>query len=135
MVGRGEHWTYFLDVPGLRCSRRQLVPRGVEWLFGTLLFLGFWDKKLGVLGALGSVIAFVGTVTHDLEHSLKLAFNHREVTVDDRFLIAAREGRPRVDAHLLCNRCVVHHRRAANDDLEHAVLGLPLPKYCFQGFG
>jgi uncharacterized membrane protein YkgB len=34
-----------------------------EWLFGTLLFLGFWDKRAGVLGALGSVATFVGTVT------------------------------------------------------------------------
>jgi len=34
-----------------------------EWLFGTLLFLGFWNKKLGVLGALGSVVTFLGTVT------------------------------------------------------------------------
>ena len=24
-----------------------------EWLFGTLLFWGFWNKKAGVLGALG----------------------------------------------------------------------------------
>jgi uncharacterized membrane protein YkgB len=23
-----------------------------EWLFGLLLFLGFWNKKLGILGAL-----------------------------------------------------------------------------------
>jgi uncharacterized membrane protein YkgB len=34
-----------------------------EWLFGTLLFLGFWNKELGILGALGSVITFLGTVT------------------------------------------------------------------------
>jgi uncharacterized membrane protein YkgB len=34
-----------------------------EWLFGTLLFLGFWNKPLGILGALGSVATFVGTVT------------------------------------------------------------------------
>jgi uncharacterized membrane protein YkgB len=34
-----------------------------EWLFGTLLFLGFWNKKLGILGALGSVGSFIGTVT------------------------------------------------------------------------
>jgi uncharacterized membrane protein YkgB len=34
-----------------------------EWLFGTLLFLGFWNKRAGVLGALGSVATFVGTVT------------------------------------------------------------------------
>jgi uncharacterized membrane protein YkgB len=33
-----------------------------EWLFCALLFAGFWNKKLGILGALGSV-AFVGTVT------------------------------------------------------------------------
>src|SRR6478672_9213016 len=34
-----------------------------EWIFGTLLFLGFWNKKLGILGALGSTATFVGTVT------------------------------------------------------------------------
>src|SRR5215475_11424127 len=34
-----------------------------EWLFGALLLLGFWNKKLGVLGAAGSVVTFVATVT------------------------------------------------------------------------
>jgi uncharacterized membrane protein YkgB len=34
-----------------------------EWLFGTLLFLGFWDKRLGILGALGSTVTFILTVT------------------------------------------------------------------------
>ena len=34
-----------------------------EWLFGALLFLGFWNKKLGILGALGSCVTFMGTVT------------------------------------------------------------------------
>jgi uncharacterized membrane protein YkgB len=34
-----------------------------EWTFGTLLFLGFWNKKLGILGALGSTATFIGTVT------------------------------------------------------------------------
>ncbi len=34
-----------------------------EWTFGALLFAGFWDKRAGVLGALGSVATFVGTVT------------------------------------------------------------------------
>jgi uncharacterized membrane protein YkgB len=34
-----------------------------EWTFGTLLFLGFWHKKLGILGALGSCVTFIGTVT------------------------------------------------------------------------
>jgi uncharacterized membrane protein YkgB len=34
-----------------------------EWLFGALLFAAFWNKKLGVLGALGSVVTFLCTVT------------------------------------------------------------------------
>ena len=34
-----------------------------EWLFGALLFVGFWNKRLGVLGALGSCFSFVATVT------------------------------------------------------------------------
>lgn len=31
--------------------------------FGTLLLAGFWDKRLGVLGALGSTGTFIATVT------------------------------------------------------------------------
>jgi uncharacterized membrane protein YkgB len=34
-----------------------------EWLFGTLIFLGFWNRRLGILGALGSIVTFLGTVT------------------------------------------------------------------------
>ena len=34
-----------------------------EWLFGALLFLGFWNKKLGVLGALGGCASFISTTT------------------------------------------------------------------------
>src|ERR1700757_555442 len=34
-----------------------------EWLFGALLLLGFWNKRLGVLGALGSCFSFIATVT------------------------------------------------------------------------
>jgi uncharacterized membrane protein YkgB len=34
-----------------------------EWTFGTLLLLGFWNKKLGILGALGSTVTFITTVT------------------------------------------------------------------------
>jgi uncharacterized membrane protein YkgB len=44
--------------------------RGASWFlgcwertFGTLLLLGFWNKKLGILGTLGSRMTFVGTVT------------------------------------------------------------------------
>jgi uncharacterized membrane protein YkgB len=34
-----------------------------EWLFGALLFAGFWNKKLGILGALGSCFSFIATPT------------------------------------------------------------------------
>jgi len=34
-----------------------------EWTIALLLFLGFWSKELGALGALGSVITFLATAT------------------------------------------------------------------------
>jgi uncharacterized membrane protein YkgB len=34
-----------------------------EWLFATLLIWGFWNKKAGILGALGCLFAMLGTVT------------------------------------------------------------------------
>jgi uncharacterized membrane protein YkgB len=34
-----------------------------EWLFGALLFLGFWNKKLGILGALGFCFSMISTFT------------------------------------------------------------------------
>jgi uncharacterized membrane protein YkgB len=33
-----------------------------EWTFGALLFAGFWDKRLGILGAASSVVTFIMTV-------------------------------------------------------------------------
>lgn len=34
-----------------------------EWTFGGLILLGYWSKRLGLLGAAGSVVTFVLTVT------------------------------------------------------------------------
>jgi uncharacterized membrane protein YkgB len=34
-----------------------------EWLFGALLFAGFWNKSLGILGALGAIGTFAATAT------------------------------------------------------------------------
>ena len=33
-----------------------------EWLFGALLFAGFWNKKLGILGAAGSAFTFLASI-------------------------------------------------------------------------
>jgi uncharacterized membrane protein YkgB len=34
-----------------------------EMIFGTLIFLGYWSPRLGILGALGSIMTFIGTTT------------------------------------------------------------------------
>jgi len=34
-----------------------------EWFFGALLFAGFWNKKLGIIGALGGIFSFISTIT------------------------------------------------------------------------
>jgi uncharacterized membrane protein YkgB len=34
-----------------------------EWTFGLLLLLGFWNKQLGILGALGACFSFIATST------------------------------------------------------------------------
>lgn len=34
-----------------------------EWTFGALLLAGFWSERAGILGALGSIASFVGTLT------------------------------------------------------------------------
>src|SRR5215471_5726199 len=35
----------------------------VEWLVAVLLFIGFWNRRWGILGAVGSIITFLSTVT------------------------------------------------------------------------
>ena len=52
-----------LVVPGFGIRGASWYLGISEWLFGALLFMGFWDKRLGILGALGSCITFIGTVT------------------------------------------------------------------------
>ncbi|HEX3682392.1 MAG TPA: DUF417 family protein [Bryobacteraceae bacterium] len=60
-IGNGPLISWMYPVFGIRGACWFL---GVcEWLFGLLLFLGFWNKKLGIVGALGSCASFVGTVT------------------------------------------------------------------------
>jgi uncharacterized membrane protein YkgB len=34
-----------------------------ETIFGSLIFLGYWSPTLGVLGALGSIVTFIGTTS------------------------------------------------------------------------
>src|SRR5437868_14528881 len=55
-----------------------------EWTFGTLLFLGFWNRKLGILGALGSSATFVATVTIIPFHARRLGRGCRRLPGHDR---------------------------------------------------
>ncbi|MFZ0678911.1 DUF417 family protein [Candidatus Binatus sp.] len=34
-----------------------------EWIFGALIFIGFWNKTAGVLGTLGGIASFVSATT------------------------------------------------------------------------
>jgi uncharacterized membrane protein YkgB len=34
-----------------------------EMIFGSLIFLGYWSPRLGILGALGSIATFLGTTS------------------------------------------------------------------------
>ena len=34
-----------------------------EMTFGTLILLGYWSPRLGILGALGSIVTFIGTTS------------------------------------------------------------------------
>ncbi|MDA9424978.1 YkgB family protein [Bradyrhizobium sp. CCBAU 53380] len=53
----------FWTIPVLGIGGTSVLLGASEWTFGSLLLLGFWNKKLGVLGALGSCCTFIATVT------------------------------------------------------------------------
>lgn len=53
----------FWTIPVLGIRGTSYFLGASEWTFGSLILLGFWNKKLGVLGALGSVFTFIATVT------------------------------------------------------------------------
>jgi uncharacterized membrane protein YkgB len=53
----------FWTIPVLGIHGTAILLGTAEWTFGSLLLLGFWNKKLGVLGAVGSIATFVSTVT------------------------------------------------------------------------
>jgi uncharacterized membrane protein YkgB len=60
-ISNGPFISWLYPVFGIRGATWFLGAS--EWTFGALLFLGFWDKRLGVLGALGSTVTYVMTVS------------------------------------------------------------------------
>ena len=53
----------FWTIPVLGIHGTAILLGASEWTFGTLLLLGFWNKKAGMLGALGSTCTFISTFT------------------------------------------------------------------------
>jgi uncharacterized membrane protein YkgB len=54
-----------------------------DWLFGALLFAGFWDKRLGILGAARSTSTFIATVTIISPHAGRLGRVRQRISSDD----------------------------------------------------
>ncbi|MCE4226239.1 DUF417 family protein [Methylobacterium sp. C25] len=61
LITHGPFTSWTIPVLGIRGTA--IFLGASEWTFGTLLLLGFWNKKLGVLGALGSTATFISTLT------------------------------------------------------------------------
>ena len=61
LISHGPFIFWTIPVLGIRGTSYFLGAS--EWTFGSLLLLGYWNKKLGVLGALGSCFTFFATFT------------------------------------------------------------------------
>ncbi|HWO39181.1 MAG TPA: DUF417 family protein [Candidatus Acidoferrum sp.] len=61
LISHGPLIFWLYPVFGIRGAGRFLGTS--EWLFCVLLFSGFWNKQLGVIGALGACFAFISTIS------------------------------------------------------------------------
>ena len=53
----------FWLIPAFGIRGASFFLGATELIFGTLIFLGFWNRRLGILGAIGSLVTFLGTFT------------------------------------------------------------------------
>jgi uncharacterized membrane protein YkgB len=60
-ISHGPFIFWLYPVFGFRGAARFLGAS--EWLTCALLFSGFWNKNVGILGAIASTVTFVSTVT------------------------------------------------------------------------
>src|ERR1700756_5835624 len=61
MISHSPVVFWLLPVFGVRGAGYFLAT--TEMIFGSLIFLGYWIPRFGVLGALGSIVTFIGTTS------------------------------------------------------------------------
>jgi uncharacterized membrane protein YkgB len=61
MISHSPVVFWLLPVFGVRGAGYFLAT--TETIFGALIFFGYWSPTLGILGALGSIVTFIGTTT------------------------------------------------------------------------
>src|ERR1700732_3975121 len=61
MISHSPVVFWLLPVFGVRGAGYFLAT--TETICGTLICLGYWSPRLGILGALGSIVTFIGTTT------------------------------------------------------------------------
>jgi uncharacterized membrane protein YkgB len=67
MISHSPVVFWLLPVFGLRGAGYFLAT--TETIFGALIFLGYWSPRLGVLGALGSIVTYITSAPQQLCHS------------------------------------------------------------------
>ena len=61
LIGHSPVVFWLLPAFGVRGAGYFLAT--TETIFGFLIFLGYWSPRLGILGALGSIVTFIGTTS------------------------------------------------------------------------
>lgn len=61
LIGNSPLLAWMHDVFGIRGASYALGA--AEWSFGLLLLAGFWSRRLGLLGAVGSTLTYLTTLT------------------------------------------------------------------------
>jgi len=84
--------SHLLDVSRFWRSGATYFLGVAEWLFGGLLFLGFWNRKLGILGALGFMLFVCCNHHHHPIHTERLGSLCWRVSSDDRDRCFSFEG-------------------------------------------
>jgi uncharacterized membrane protein YkgB len=88
-----------------------------ETIFGSLIFLGYWSPRLGILGALGSIVTFIGTTSIISLPTRWLGPRSRWISDHDLATRFPDEGRP-VPRRVILSAQAGSDARGAGDNTE-----------------